>query len=76
MPMTMDEIKDAADMAETWPGSGTLNWGEVGWRALEAWVCNQVCYGDVTVRDLDVESAKGSFERWWNAANTKAECAK
>ena len=36
--MTIAEIKDDADMAETWPGSGVLNWGEIGFKTLAAWV--------------------------------------
>lgn len=72
-PKTMADIKDAADMAETWPGSGVLNWGEVGWETLEAWVALSVeIGGDASLPKYDVESVKGCFERWWRTANAGA----
>lgn len=36
--MTLDEIKENADMAEKWPGAGVLNWGQVSFATLNAWV--------------------------------------
>jgi len=72
--MTVDEIKENADMAETWPGSGTLNWGEVGFNTLAAWVAEfnwQIPQNGVGIRTdtFDVESVKGMFEDWWRTQN-------
>ena len=77
--MTMQDIKDAADMAETWPGSGVLDWGEVPWQALADWVTLSVDIGgDAALLTYDVESVKGCFERWWKGAasssNSTAAC--
>jgi hypothetical protein len=58
----MDEIRDAADMAETWPGSRTLEFGELPLVVLAEWASK----AGVTV-DTDVESVKHMFERWWRA---------
>ena len=62
----MDEIKDAADMAETWPGSQKLEFGELPFRVLVEWAMKS---GDVV--GLDVESVKHMFGRWWRAEKTK-----
>ena len=68
--LSMADIRDHADMAETYPGSGVLNWGEVGWKALSAWVTLSVeIAGDAALPTYDVESVKGCFERWWRTAN-------
>jgi hypothetical protein len=70
---SMADIKDHADTAETWPGSGVLNWGEIGWEALTAWVTLSVeIGGDAGLPSCDVESVKGCFERWWKTANDTA----
>jgi hypothetical protein len=61
----MDEIKDAADMAETWPGSGTLDFAELSFRVLAEWAMNTD-----HARGLDVESVTVMFERWWRAEKT------
>lgn len=67
---SMADIKENADMAETWPGSGVLNWGEIGWGALSAWVTLSVAIGgDATLPEYDVESVKSMFEEWWRSAN-------
>ena len=63
--MTMEEIKDAADMADTWPGSRTLNFSELPFRVLVEWAMKS---GDVV--GFDVESVKFMFERWWSAEKT------
>jgi hypothetical protein len=66
--MTMDEIKDAADMAEKWPGATVLNWGEMSTQAFCDWVA-QVKQADIgaiaPIGTFDLESAKGFFEDWW-----------
>jgi hypothetical protein len=68
MRMTMEEIREHADMAETWPGSGVLNWGEIGWLVLADWVTLSVdAAGDYVLTLYDVESVKGCFERWWKS---------
>lgn len=68
--MTLDEIKEAADMAETFPGSGVLNWGEIGFEALASWVKKfnwqtPATGGRILTERFDVESVKGMFEDWW-----------
>ena len=59
-------------MAETYPGSCELNWGEIAFDTLHAWVTHQKSAGDMDVFNLDVESVKGCFERWWKRENTIA----
>lgn len=67
---SMADIKAHADMAETWPGSGVLNWGEIQWDALAAWVTLSVeVGGDAGLPKFDVYSVQGLFERWWTKAN-------
>jgi hypothetical protein len=61
-----------ADAAETFPDSGVLNWGEIGWRTLTAFVqLSMEIGGDSTLPDCDVESVKGVFERWWKAGGSR-----
>ena len=60
--MTMEEIKDAADMAETWPGSQRLDFGELPFRVLVEWDMKS---GGAT--GFDVASVTDMFERWWRA---------
>lgn len=36
--MTIEEIREAADMAAKWPGVTALNFGELPFKALAAWV--------------------------------------
>ena len=67
--MTIDEIKDDADMAETYPGSGVLNWGEIGFKTLAAWVNMHPQQWVAATEVFDVESVKGLFEEWWRTAN-------
>jgi len=70
--MNLEAIKDAADFAETYPGSGELNWGEVSFDALASWVRQHPFYmSTVPTKDFDVESVKRMFESWW-----QAECKK
>jgi hypothetical protein len=64
--MTLEEIRDAADMAETWPGSRTLEFSALPFRVLVEWAMKS---DDVT--GFDVESVKHMFERWWRAEKTK-----
>ena len=71
-PMTVPEILEAASMAETYPGSRELNWGEIGWKTLEAWVHHRVSGGDGSLVDLDICSIQGAFERWWKARSEPA----
>ncbi len=62
--MNIEEIMGNADMAETWPDSGKLNWGEVSMATLCEWVkLNKNT--DV----FDVESVKVMFEDWWRHQN-------
>ena len=74
--MTMAEIKDAADMAEKWPGATVLNWGEMSTQAFCDWVA-QVKQADIgaiaPIGTFDLESAKGFFEDWWRTANAPLE---
>lgn len=67
--MTLDEIKEAADMAEKWPGATVLNFGEVPFRALAAWVALNPQQAVAATNSFDVESVKGMFEDWWRTAN-------
>lgn len=67
--MTIAEIKDDTDMAETWPGSGVLNWGEIGFKTLAAWVALNPQQTVAATETFDVESVKGMFEHWWRTAN-------
>ena len=67
--MTIAEIKDDADMAETWPGSGVLNWGEIGFKTLAAWVALNPQQTVAATDTFDVESVKGMFEEWWRTTN-------
>ena len=52
-------------MAETWPGSGVLNWGEIGFKTLAAWVALNPQQTVAATDTFDVESVKGMFEEWW-----------
>ena len=62
--MNIEEIMENADMAETWPDSGKLNWGEVSMATLCEWVkLNK------NTDAFDVESVKGMFEAWWRYQN-------
>ena len=63
--MTMAEIYDNAEMAETYPGSGELNWGEVSFATLAAWVALHPMQTSTFTERFDVESVKGMFEQWW-----------
>ena len=69
--MTLDEIKEAADMAEKWPGATVLNFGEVPFKALAAWVALVKTPSVDATDNFDVESVKGMFEEWWRTANEK-----
>lgn len=64
--MTLKEIKENADWAETYPGSGELNFGEVGFTALSDWVTQ---IQDEGLSSCDVESVKMEFEKWWKREN-------
>ena len=67
--MTLEEIKEAADMAEKWPGATVLNFGEVSFKALAAWVALNPQQAIDATDNFDVESVKGMFEDWWRTAN-------
>ena len=69
--MTMDEIKAAADMAEKWPGATVLNFGEVPFKALAAWVALRPQSVVAATETFDVESVKEMFEDWWRTANVE-----
>ena len=64
--MTQDEIMAVADMAETWPGSGALNWNEVPFGVLAAWVAKHPGNKAMPTRGFDVESVKDMFQTWWS----------
>jgi hypothetical protein len=64
--MTKDEILDSVCLAETYPGSLTLNFNEVAYSTLVAWVEMQRETGaDATLDQCDIESVKRSFQFWW-----------
>jgi hypothetical protein len=63
--MTIQEVKEAADMAETYPNSGELNFREIGWSTLERWVKHQEDEGDSAIRFFDIHSITMLFEKWW-----------
>ena len=69
---TMSEIKAWADMAETYPESGELNWCEISFDALLDWVTHEKNSGSQDLFSLDLESVKGCFERWWKRQNIVA----
>ena len=60
--MTLEEIRGAADAAETWPGSQRLDFSELPFGVLAEWEAKS---DDET--GFDVESVMGRFERWWRA---------
>lgn len=63
--LSESEIRDNADRAETFLGSGRLNWSEISLKTLIAWAD---LYPnprlDKTI-NFDVESVKIMFEGWW-----------
>ena len=67
--MTIDEIRAAANEAEAWPGAKKINFNELPFAVLSAWVARRDDrYPDPAVSqtaDLDVESVKEMFEDWW-----------
>ena len=63
--MTEHEIIDGLDGAETYPDSHELNWGEVPFKALSAWVALHPQRTVLKTEDFDVESVKGMVESWW-----------
>ena len=63
--MTEQEIIDGLDMAETYPDSHELNWREVPFKALAAWVALHPQRTVAKTEDFDVESVKGMVELWW-----------
>lgn len=65
--MTLEEIKADVDSAETWPNSGVLNWGEVGWDTLAARVALHPEQAVARTEAFDAESVMGFFEEWWRA---------
>lgn len=73
--MTLDCIKAAADMAEKWPGATVLNFGELPFWALAAWVALTPQQAVDRTENIDVESVKGMFEDWWRAENGAARGA-
>ena len=56
-------------MAEKWPGATVLNFGEVPFKALAAWVALNPQQSVDATDNFDVESVKGMFEDWWRKAN-------
>ena len=64
--MTLPEIRETADMAETFPNSGKLNFGEISFRTLLEWVMIKKVSDTNTPLDMfDVESVKDMFQEWW-----------
>jgi len=66
--MTIDEIKEAADLAEKWPRSNVIDFGELPFKSLAAWV-DEMKWGDASetmpLADFDVDSVKSMFRDWW-----------
>jgi len=64
--MTEGEILEAADMAETYPGSGVLNMEEIGIDVLVAW-CRLVDGkpGYENAMTCDVILIVQMFRWWW-----------
>ena len=58
-------IMDAANSAETWPGSRALNWGEVPLWALVEWASMHPQQQTARTDAFDIESVKRMFEQWW-----------
>lgn len=67
--MTVEEIKEAADMAETWPGANALNFNELPFKALVAWAAMNPMQDADATDNFDVESVKAMFEDWWSSRN-------
>jgi len=63
--MTLKQIKDNADMAETYPESGVLNWGEISFETLSEWVRLNPRQKHSFTEDFDVESVKSMFYELW-----------
>lgn len=63
--MTVEQIKENADNAETYPESGNLNWGEISFETLAAWVHHFPRQNIAFTEDFDVISVCGMFEQWW-----------
>jgi len=74
--VTTEEIKEAADMAEKYPDANELNFGEVPFKALVAWVASHSRRGDLLTMDFDVESVKDMFEEWWRNTNSQPSAEK
>lgn len=63
--MTIEEIREAADMAAKWPGATALNFGELPFKALAAWVALNPQQTAAATETFDVESVNAMFEDWW-----------
>jgi len=63
--MTGSEIRDALDNAATFPGSISLNFGEVGLDTINAWVKLLPFQGEIPTENFDIESIKNMMEEWW-----------
>lgn len=65
--MTIDQILLEADLAEEYPNSNTLNWSEIGFNTLSAWVDLNPVQGPegIETGTFDVESVKVMFHSWW-----------
>ena len=63
--LSESEIRDNADRAETFPGSGKLNWSEISLKTLIAWADLYPNPGLDKTINFDVENVKIMFEAWW-----------
>lgn len=74
--MTLEQIKDNADIAETYPESGILNWGEISFETIAEWVRQNPRQESAFTEDFDVESVKSMFYEWWKSTSKNEDCKK
>jgi hypothetical protein len=73
--MTIEQIKDNADLAETYPESGELNLNEISFETLAAWVYHFPKQKVAFTEDFDVISVCRMFEEWWKTTiSTDKKC--
>lgn len=65
------EIYERIDMAETYPGSGVLNFGEVWLRTITDW-CDLVRGTDYDCEKCDIESIMQTMQKWWRDKTPRA----
>lgn len=65
MSVNEKEIREQADLAETYPNSNVLNWNEVSFEVLSSWVELFPAQSVAATKEFDVESVKQMFYVWW-----------